>query len=85
MQKLPGGGGKLEPVEVTVSTSYWEELHVRYDRLPKQRGDRPIYFWYTWDGVFRRTPSQQRGFTREESELKGDADRVVDRVFNDLG
>jgi hypothetical protein len=84
MRKVPGGKGKLEEVEELRSTKYWNELHVRYDRVGV-RGGRPIYFWYSWDGVFRPTPHQSReGFSPEEKELKRDADAVVNKVFGDL-
>src|SRR5205823_4298295 len=70
MQKVPGGGDKREAVEVNVKTRHWEALHVRYDQEPFRLGDQPFYFWYTFNGIFRETPSQRRGLTREEAELK---------------
>jgi hypothetical protein len=84
-QKVPGSGDKKVPVEVLVKSRTWDRLHVRYDREPNLKGDRPIYFWYTWKGIFFETPIQcDKGWTDEERELKGDADRVANKVFRDL-
>ena len=60
-----------------VTSSTWDQFHIRYDETGDNASPYPIYFWYSETGVWNMTPAQKkmRNPPLYLKELKTQADK----------